>query len=146
MPIESYKILLIENDPNEIELMLLALNSDSLGMQINIDIAINGQQALEYLFERKNSDSAQSFPRLILLDLNIPLISGIEVLRKIRNHPQTTNLIVVVMTSSAEDRDIQTCYNLGVNSYIVKPINFDQYVDVVRQVGIYWMRLNEPPM
>lgn len=138
-------MLLVEDDPNEIALMSLALNNN-LGSQINIEIANNGQVALDYLLGKEGNVLMQPLPRLVLLDLNIPLIPGTEVLRRIRNHPRTQRLVVVVMTSSAEDRDIQTCYNLGVNSYIVKPINFAQYVDVARQVGIYWMKINEPPM
>ncbi|WP_013324163.1 response regulator [Gloeothece verrucosa] len=140
------KILLVEDDPREIDLISLALNHEELGSHISIDIATDGQEALDYLLGAEADLLSRPLPRLVLLDLNLPLINGTEVLRRIRNHPRTQDLIVVVMTSSAEDRDIQTCYNLGVNSYIVKPINFAQYLDVARQVGIYWMRINEPPI
>ena len=137
------RMLLVEDDPNDIELIQLALENYHFVNQI--DIAEDGEEALQYLFGTGNNSSTPKLPRLVLLDLKLPKISGIQVLEAIRRDPRTKNLVVVVMTSSAEDRDLQACYNLGVNSYIVKPFDFEQFMEIARQVGFYWMMLNEPP-
>ncbi len=137
------RMLLVEDDPNDIELIQLALENYHFVNQI--DIAEDGEQALQYLFGTGNSSSILELPRLVLLDLKLPKINGIQVLEAIRSDPRTKNLVVVVMTSSAEDRDLEACYNLGVNSYIVKPFDFQQFVETARQVGFYWMMLNHPP-
>ncbi|ACK68273.1 response regulator receiver protein [Rippkaea orientalis PCC 8801] len=138
------KMLLIEDDPNDIELIQLALGDYHFVNQL--DIVEDGEQALQYLFGTEESSLLSPLPRLIWLDLKLPKISGIQVLEAIRSDPRTQNLVVVVMTSSAEDRDLEACYNLGVNSYIVKPFDFQQFIEIARQVGFYWMMLNEPPL
>ncbi len=137
------RMLLVEDDPNDIELIQLALENYHFVNQI--DIAEDGEQALQHLFGTGNSSSIPELPRLVLLDLKLPKINGIQVLEAIRSDPRTQKVVVVVMTSSAEDRDLEACYNLGVNSYIVKPFEFQQFVETARQVGFYWMMLNEPP-
>lgn len=137
-------MLLVEDDPNDIELIQLALENYHFVNQI--DIVEDGEQALEYLFGQGDEQPRRQLPRLILLDLKLPKINGIQVLEAIRRDPRTKNIVVVVMTSSAEDSDLQACYNLGVNSYITKPFDFQQFIEIARQVGFYWMMLNQPPL
>lgn len=140
---EPTQILLVEDDPNDVELIQLAL--DSYNFVNKIEVVSDGEQAIHYLFGRDGQPPTQTLPRLILLDLKLPKIDGIQVLEMIRKSPRTCNLVVVVMTSSAENRDLQACYDLGVNSYIVKPLDFQQFVEMARQVGFYWMMLNNVP-
>ncbi|MDJ0844543.1 MAG: response regulator [Crocosphaera sp.] len=137
-------MLLIEDDPNDIELIQLALENYHFVNQM--DIVEDGEQALEYLFGVGGNNPRQQLPRLILLDLKLPKITGLQVLEAIRRDPHTKNTVVVVMTSSAEDEDIQACYNLGVNSYLIKPLDFQQFRETAQQVGLYWMMLNQPPI
>ena len=144
MEVEPTRILLVEDDPNDVELIQLAL--DTCNFVNQIDIAEDGEQALHYLIGRDGNPPLHPLPRLVLLDLKLPKISGIKVLEAIRGHPRTQNLVVVVMTSSEEDKDLNACYNLGVNSYIVKPLDFTQFIMIARQVGFYWMMLNKPPL
>jgi two-component system response regulator len=138
------QILLVEDDPNDVELIQIAL--DSYNFVNKIDVASDGEQAVHYLFGRNGQPPTQPLPRLVLLDLKLPKIDGIQVLEMIRSNPRTRNLVVVVMTSSAENRDLKACYDLGVNSYIVKPLDFHQFVEMSRQVGFYWMMLNQLPL
>ena len=140
---EPTQILLVEDDPNDVELIQLAL--DSYNFVNKIDVASDGEQAIHYLFGRDGQPPTQSLPRLVLLDLKLPKIDGIQILEMIRRSPLTRNLVVVVMTSSAESCDLKACYDLGVNSYIVKPLDFQQFVEMARQVGFYWMMLNNVP-
>ncbi len=137
-------MLLVEDDPNDIELIQLAL--ENYNFVNEVDIVEDGEQALEYLFGTGEETPRRQLPRVILLDLKLPKINGIQVLEAIRRDPRTKKIVVVVMTSSAEDRDLQTCYNLGVNSYIIKPFDFQQFTEIARQVGFYWMMLNQPPL
>lgn len=145
MPLERIdpaKILLVEDDPNDVELIKLALENHKDVNQI--DVATDGEQALNYLHELSSSGlPVRDLPRLTLLDLKLPKIDGIKVLERIRNEPRTRDLAVVVMTSSSENQDLKACYQLGVNSYVVKPLGFNQFMDVSRQVGCYWMMLNQ---
>lgn len=143
MNVDPTRILLIEDDPNDVELIQLALERFNFVNQL--DIVTDGEQALTYLHGESRESGDQAFPRLVLLDLKLPKIDGIEVLQAIRQHPRTRELVVVVMTSSAENQDLSDCYRLGVNSYIVKPLEFQQFMDVSRQVGFYWMMLNQVP-
>ena len=140
---EPTQILLVEDDPNDVELIQLAL--DSYNFVNKIDVVSDGEQAIHYLFGRDGQPPTQSLPRLVLLDLKLPKIDGIQILEMIRRSPLTRNLVVVVMTSSAESRDLKACYDLGVNSYIVKPLDFQQFVEMAQQVGFYWMMLNNVP-
>ncbi|PZV14981.1 MAG: two-component system response regulator [Pseudanabaena sp.] len=140
---EPTQILLVEDDPNDVELIQIAL--DSYNFVNKIDVVSDGEQAIHYLFGRDGELPTHPLPRLILLDLKLPKIDGIQVLEMIRSSPRTRNLVVVVMTSSAENRDLRACYDLGVNSYIVKPLDFQQFVQMSQQVGFYWMMLNQIP-
>lgn len=137
-------MLLVEDDPNDIELIQLAL--EDYPFSEAIDIAEDGEQALQYLFGIRENGIRQKLPRFILLDLKLPKIDGIKVLETIRNDPRTQKIVVVIMTSSAEDRDLETCYNLGVSSYVIKPSDSQQFGDIVRKVSYYWMMLNQPPL
>lgn len=141
--LEPTRILLVEDDPNDVELIQLALSNYNLVNQI--DLATDGEQALHYLLGQEGVP-LRPLPRLVLLDLKLPKVSGIRVLQTLRNHPRTQRLVVVVMTSSQEDSDLNTCYDLGVNSYVVKPLDFQQFLAVSRDVGLYWMLLNKPPL
>lgn len=140
-------ILLVEDNAFDEELTLRALKR---GMIANrIDVTRDGAEALDYLFARgaHSARLGQPLPQLVLLDLNLPRIGGLEVLRAIRGEPRTRILPVVVLTSSKEDRDIARAYDLGVNSYVVKPVDFTQFASSVQQLGLYWLLLNEkPPM
>ena len=144
MVISPSRLLVVEDDPNEVELIRLALEDYPFINQM--DVAEDGEQALLYLFGQ-NGDIAPSrpLPRMILLDLKLPKVDGIQVLEAIRQHPRTQNLVVVVMTSSAENQDIEACYELGVNSYVIKPLDFQRFQEVSQQVGLYWMQINQTP-
>lgn len=144
MEIESTQILLVEDDPHDVELIQLALNPYKLVNRM--DVVEDGEQALQYLLGQAGSPPSRPLPRLVLLDLKLPKISGTQVLKAIRAHPHTRSLVVVIMTSSQEDKDLNTCYDLGANSYIVKPLDFQQFIEVASQVGLYWMLLNKPPV
>ena len=141
--IDPNRILLVEDDPNDVELIQLSLESYNFVNQI--DVVTDGAQALAYLQGQAHNPVSHPLPRLVLLDLKLPKVSGIEVLRAIRADPRTRELVVVVMTSSAEGKDLRACYELGVNSYIVKPLDFPQFKEVARQIGFYWMMLNQIP-
>jgi CheY-like chemotaxis protein len=134
------EILLVEDNMNDAELSLYALKKFKIANSIYH--ARDGAEALEYLF----GDGGHGLiPRLILLDLKLPKIDGLEVLRKLKSDPVTQAVPVVVLTSSREERDIVESYHLGVNSYIVKPIDFEQFTNAVRNVGLYWLLLNQSP-
>lgn len=144
LAVEPTRILLAEDDPNDVELVRLALEPYNFANQM--DVVTDGEQALEYLLGRPDQPPERPLPRLLLLDLKLPKINGIRVLQTLRSHPRTRQLVIVVMTSSQEDRDLNACYDLGVNSYIVKPLEFQQFTEIAQQVGLYWMRLNRPPI
>ena len=139
---ELVEILIIEDNPNDLELALHALRRHHLANRIQV--ARDGEEALTYLFGADGSKSPP-IPKVILLDLKLPKVDGIEVLRQIKGNEQTRKIPVVVLTSSREDRDIVETYDLGVNSYIVKPVDFEQFTEAVRQLGLYWALLNQPP-
>jgi len=146
MSVETVEILLVEDNPNDVELTLHAFKKHKLANSIHV--ARDGQEALDYLFgELGNGDGAgHGPPKVILLDLKLPKIDGLEVLRTIRADPSLRTVPVVILTSSREERDVVESYNLGVNSYIVKPIEFDKFVETVRALEFYWLLLNEPPV
>jgi CheY-like chemotaxis protein len=141
--IDLTRILLVEDDPNDVELIQLALESRNIVS--HIDVVSDGEQALSYLHLEIEGSAPKEMPRLILLDLKLPKVDGITVLEKIRKDPRTQDLVVVVMTSSAESQDLNACYRLGVNSYVVKPLDFQEFMEVAQQVGLYWMMLNQVP-
>ena len=131
------EILLVEDSQDDAELTIRAITTNNITNRI--ELARDGVAALEYL----NSD--RPLPRLILLDLKLPRMNGLEVLKAIRTNPRTQMLPVVVLTSSREEPDIVAAYKLGVNSYIVKPVEFEAFVKAVTDAGLYWLLLNEPP-
>ena len=142
---EPLEILLVEDDPNDVELTLHSLSRHHLAN--NIHIVRDGAEALEYLFctGAYVSRNTTHGPQVVLLDLKLPKVDGLEVLRRIKDDPRTKTMPVVVLTSSREERDVTEAYRLGVNSYIVKPVDFEQFTEAVRQLGLYWLLLNEPP-
>lgn len=145
MPDRSLEILLVEDNPHDIKLALHAFKTNHLANRIHV--VRDGAEALEFLFctGRYAARRAGDRPRVILLDLKLPLVDGIEVLRRIKGDERTHDIPVVVMTASREERDLVESYRLGVNSYIVKPVDFDQFTEVVRQLGFYWLLLNQSP-
>jgi len=132
-------ILLVEDDPDHEELAMRALQKH--GIANRVIVAHDGAEAIDYLFE----GHLDSLPELVLLDLNLPKVSGLEVLRRIRENPLTRTLPVVILTSSDEEADLAQGYDLGVNSYIRKPVSFVAFAEAVRQLGAYWLVLNQGP-
>lgn len=141
---QPVEILLVEDNPDDVVLTLHALRAHHLSNQVQV--ARDGEEALAFLFDpKKNGPHAPSGPRLILLDLKLPKLNGLEVLRQIKADPRTRSIPVVVLTTSREDRDIEICYALGANSYIVKPVDFEQFTSTVHTLGLYWLLLNQGP-
>jgi two-component system, response regulator len=141
---EQHVILLVEDNPSDEELTLRALKRSQIGNPVVI--ARDGAAALDYLFFRGRyaNRNPHEAPQVVLLDLNLPKIGGLDVLRAIRNDERTKRLPVVILTSSKEDQDLVESYDLGANSYIVKPVDFSQFAESVRQLGLYWLVLNQP--
>jgi CheY-like chemotaxis protein len=138
------EILMVEDSASDAKLALRALAKNHLTNRIRV--VTDGAQALDYLFCRNGyANRVSSQPKVVLLDLKLPKVSGIEVLRQLKQTPETQKLPVVVLTSSREDRDLDECYRLGVNSYIVKPVDFDQFSRAVNEIGLYWLLLNQAP-
>jgi DNA-binding response OmpR family regulator len=138
----TVEILIVEDNPNDLELAMHAFERHKFSNKI--EVARDGQEALDYLLGT-HGRAAGAPPKVILLDLKLPKVDGLEVLREIRSHENLKHLPVVILTSSREERDIVESYDLGVNSYIVKPVNFDKFVETVQTLGLYWLLLNEPP-
>jgi CheY-like chemotaxis protein len=130
-------MMLVEDNPDDMEFAMLALREN--GMDGKILTARDGQEALDYLF------ASEEKPEFILLDLKMPRIDGFEVLRQVRSNEATHLLPVVVLSSSKEDRDLEECYRLGANSYVQKSLNFTEFTESIRQIGQYWLELNEMP-
>lgn len=139
------EILLIEDSPEDVEITLRAFQKYDLANKVHV--VRDGEEALECLFNtgKYAGQTACSNPRLILLDLKLPKVDGNEVLQRCKSDPRTKNIPVVVLTSSREERDLTDTYNLGVNSYVVKPLDFSQFTEAIRQVSLYWMGLNQLP-
>ncbi|MFA5405683.1 MAG: response regulator [Ignavibacteria bacterium] len=139
------EILLIEDNPSDIKLTLKALQKHNLANKVTV--LKDGAVALDFLFaEGEYADrNRNEIPNVIFLDLKLPLVDGIEVLRKIKSEESTKKIPVVVLTSSKESKDIDECYELGVNSYIVKPLDFEKFIESVSNLGLYWVLMNEPP-
>jgi two-component system response regulator len=138
-------ILLVEDNPDDVELTLRALKKNNIANEVVV--ARDGTEALEYLMATgKYAERAiADLPEVVLLDLKLPKVGGLEVLRAMRADPRTQLLPVVVLTSSSEERDILASYDLGANSYIRKPVDFDQFVEAVLELGLYWLVLNQAP-
>jgi two-component system response regulator len=141
---EHVTILLVEDNPDDVELTLHAIKKNNIANPV--EVLRDGQEALDYIFYKgKYSNSTHSLPGLILLDLKLPKVDGIEILRNIKTDRRLKLIPVVVLTSSKEEKDVIESYDLGVNSYIRKPVDFDQFVETVKHIGFYWLLLNEPP-
>lgn len=141
---EKVEILLVEDNPNDVELTLHALKKSHLTN--NIHVVRDGEEALNFFFGNDDGEPGKKIPgpKVILLDLKLPKIDGMEVLRKLKGNPTTKSIPVVVLTSSNEERDIVETYSLGVNSYIVKPVDFAKFVQSMHTLGMYWLMLNRP--
>jgi len=144
--LKEVEILLVEDNPNDVELALRALKKHNLTNKVHV--VKNGAEALEYIFGTGAyaGRDVNNKPKVVLLDLKLPKVDGLEVLRRIKADERTKVIPVVVLTSSTEERDIIESYQLGVNSYIVKPIDFDKFIDAVSELGLYWLLLNQPPL
>jgi CheY-like chemotaxis protein len=141
---ELGRILLVEDDPKDIELTLAALGEYKLANEVIV--VRDGAEALDYLHTKGNYRSrARENPAVVLLDLKLPKVDGLEVLREIRSDERLKLIPVVVLTSSREDRDMVASYKLGVNAYVVKPVDFHEFVNAVKELGVFWAMINEPP-
>jgi len=144
MNTEIKPILLVEDSPRDIELAINALSQNNLANEVVV--LRDGVEALDYLYRRGPfADRAVGNPAVVMLDLKMPRVDGIEVLRQIKSDPQLKRIPVVVMTSSREEQDLATSYQLGANAYIVKPVNFRDFVEAVKLLGVFWAVINEPP-
>ncbi len=142
---EPIEVLLIEDNPDDVRLALHAFKQHNLKNEIHV--ARDGAEALDFLFcTGLHVGKINKKPRLILLDLKLPKVDGLEVLKRIKGDMLLRSIPVVIMTSSREERDVVESYQLGVNSYIVKPVDFDKFMDAVKQLGLYWLLLNQPPI
>jgi len=139
------EILIVEDTPQDLDLALRALRKAKLTN--HIQVARDGEEALEFIFcEGPHAGrKMENGPKVILLDLKLPKVDGLEVLRRLKSDPRTRSIPVVVLTSSKEQNDVVESYNLGVNSYMVKLVNFEQFSDAVQKLGMYWLLLNHPP-
>ena len=145
MNADPVEILLIEDNPDDVELTLRSFDKHKLSNRV--DVVRDGAEALEYVFRtgRYANRPVEGPPKVILLDLKLPMVDGLEVLRQLKTHPDLHRIPVVVLTSSQEERDVVESYELGVNSYIVKPVNFEQLTETARVLGFYWLLLNQAP-
>lgn len=137
----SRPILLVEDNPVDLDLTLRAFARRNLANPIQV--ARDGQEALDWI---PRWEAGETMPLVILLDLKLPRVDGLEVLRQLREHPVCRDLPVVVLTSSSEDRDVKAAYHLHANSYIIKPVNFEKFMDVATQIELYWLLINHPPV
>lgn len=139
-------LLLVEDNANDAELTIRQLKKNN--MANNLIHLKDGEEALEFIFATgkfANQSELLPRPKIILLDIQMPKVNGIEVLQKIKSDPRTQSIPVVILTSSKEDPDIQKCYAFGVNSYIIKPVNFESFAEAIKNLGFYWLLLNQPP-
>jgi two-component system response regulator len=140
----AVEVLLVEDSPADVDLTLHALARGQLADRVQV--VRDGAEALEFMCctGRYEGRHLVDHPRVVLLDLKLPLVDGIDVLRRLKGDPRTTRTPVVMLTSSAEDRDLAAAYDLGVNSYVVKPVDIDQFFDAIQRLGFYWAALNRP--
>ncbi len=140
------EILLVEDNPNDAELTLRSLRKNNLANRVIQ--AGDGVEALDFIFARGDHSERDidKKPKVVILDLKLPKVDGLEVLEKVKSDPRTKTIPVVVLTSSQEDQDLHRCYELGVNSYIVKPVDFEKFTAAIKDVGLYWLVLNQPPL
>jgi two-component system response regulator len=140
-PRDRADILLVEDNPNDVALTLHAFKSANVGNRVHV--ARDGVEAIEFLFgSDSNREAAVPMPRLILLDLKMPRVDGHELLKRIKSDPRTSKIPVVVLTSSSEEKDVMQTYETGANSYIIKPVDFAQFTEAVRDIGKYWLVIN----
>jgi two-component system response regulator len=146
MSLNEVEVVLVEDNPNDAELAIRALKGYNLANKLMW--LKDGVEALDFIFAQGQyaDRSVGEVPKVILLDLKLPRVDGLEVLEKIKSDTRTKSIPVVVLTSSSEERDIIASYNLGVNSYVIKPVDFDKFVDAAKEIGLYWMLLNNPPL
>jgi CheY-like chemotaxis protein len=138
------RILMVEDDPKDVELSMAALEDYNLANEVVV--ARDGEEALDYLFCRgKFQDRSSDNPAVILLDLKLPKVDGLEVLKEIKSDPKLKMIPVVVLTSSKEEKDMVTSYKLGVNAYVVKPVDFHEFVNAIKELGVFWALINQPP-
>ena len=138
------RILMVEDDPKDVELTLTALEEYNLANEVIV--TRDGEQALDYLYCRGEYKTRSSGnPAVMLLDLKLPKVDGLEVLKQIKSDDQVRMIPVVVLTSSKEERDMVASYKLGVNAYVVKPVNFHEFVNAIKELGVFWAVINEPP-
>jgi two-component system, response regulator len=142
---EDVEILLVEDNPKDVELTLHALRREKLAN--SVEVARDGEEALDFIFCRGKyaSRTRQNQPRLVLLDLKLPKVDGLEVLRELKNNAGTQAIPVVILTSSTEEKDMVRGYKLGVNAYIQKPVDFEQFRQMIKEVGLFWLVVNQAP-
>ena len=141
----AIEILLVEDNPSDVELTLRALKKNNIANSIHV--VTDGEEALEFLFAsgRYSSRNIKNNPKLVILDLKLPKVDGLEILRRVKSDERTKIIPVVILTSSKEESDVIMGYKLGANSFIVKPVDFDKFIATVKELGMYWLLLNEPP-
>lgn len=145
-PLNTVEILLAEDSQHDAELTIRALKKHN--MANNLVHVKDGEEALDFIFGRGRYEANKGnlhYPKVILLDIQMPKVNGIEVLQQLKGNPLTHNIPVVILTSSKEHPDVRLCYELGANSYIVKPVNFEGFAEAIRNLGFYWLLLNQPP-
>lgn len=141
---QGRRILLIDDNPNDVELALAAFEQGQLSH--DVEVAHSGQEALDYLLARgRFANQTPEMPVVVLLDLNMPHMDGMAVLRAIKAEPSLREIPVVMLTTSREETDIEACYRLGASAYVVKPVDFGEFIDAVRTIGVFWALLNEQP-
>jgi CheY-like chemotaxis protein len=140
------EIVLVEDNPNDAELMVRALKKHNLANKIVL--LKDGAAALDFLFAERGTglQTGPLYPRVVLLDIKLPKVDGLEVLRQMKSNDRTKEIPVVILTSSNQERDVATAYALGVNSFVTKPIKFDEFAKVVAELGMYWLMVNVPPI
>lgn len=144
MIIELKRILMVEDDPNDAELTLKGLGTHNLANQV--DWVKDGEEALDYLFKRGDyAERSNGLPSVVILDIHLPKRNGLEVLQEIRQTPALKQLPVVILTSSREEQDLMRGYELGVNAYVVKPVRFDEFINAVKELGLFWAVVNQGP-
>lgn len=144
MDTEVKNILLVEDDPRDVKLTLAALDEHKLANKVMV--ARDGEEALDYLYCRGKFESrANGNPIFVLLDLKMPKVTGLEVLRQMKGDPRLRTIPVIVLTSSREQPDLNECYNTGANAYVVKPVDFAEFMSAVKELGLFWAAINEPP-
>ena len=144
--LKEIQILLVEDNPNDVEMILRSLDKHNLAN--NVQVARDGEEALDYLFAtgKFNDRRVEDRPKLILLDLKLPKVHGLEVLKRVKADERTKYIPIVVLTSSKEDTDLRESYKLGANSYVMKPMEFEEFTRVVSGLGLYWLLVNRSPL